>query len=192
MGKILHLVIVLLATNIIASCHPKACQTAEQQAADTSRSEATDRRPQADSLSNAQAARERIEAKIAFLQDIYAHVMYPPDINTHPAKDERYAHVLKAHLSDRLKSALASYDDGIDDGPATDADDQLALYLFRDEADYGADGPAIRYTYEGDDWYRVDINGTTTVMVRVEDAPKGSRHFVISGLVNKTYDIDIH
>lgn len=191
MKYLLRFVFALLALGFAASCQHSLPPAEKQRAADSLSRNGSDRPRRAGSLSSVQADSARIQAKKAFLQDFYTHVMYPHDLNTRPARAEKYANAFKKHLSRQVTDALASYDDGIDDAPSTDADNDLALYLFRDEADYGPEGPEINYTYEGNDWFKVDINGMTTVRVRVGESRKDKRHFIIIGLVNKIYDIDI-
>ena len=47
------------------------------------------------------------------------------------------------------------------------------------------------YTYLGDNWFEARISKQTTVRIRVESEPDDDESFVITGLVNKNYGINV-
>ena len=82
---------------------------------------------------------------------------------------------------------MSDYDDGIDDGGGASAPQ---MYLLGDQGD-DEGGPKITYKYLGDNWFKVDISGNITVKVRVESDPNDDENYIITGLVNKTYNINV-
>jgi hypothetical protein len=82
---------------------------------------------------------------------------------------------------------MSDYDDGIDDGGGASAPQ---MYLLGDQGDYEG-GPKITYKYLGDNWFKVDISGNITVKVRIESDPNDDENYIITGLVNKTYNINV-
>ena len=188
MRKLLIIFMAFVAMSMTFSCNSKEKQIREQQIADSLRKDSIFRQHQADSIANAKKEAELNDKKIEFLQGIYKNVIYTENVGPN-ATD--YAGKLVKHISPKVIKAMTDYDDGIDDGiQAGDASSDPCLYLLGDQGDYEG-GPKISYTYLGDNWFKVNISDHTTVKIRVESEPDDDESFVITGLVNKDYGINV-
>lgn len=174
----------LAAIGMTFSCNSKEKELRQQQIADSLRKDSILRQHQADSIAKAKEEAELNDKKIEFLQGIYKNVVYTEDIAPN-ATD--YAGKLLKHISPKVTKALTDYDDGMD---AEYAAPGPKLYLLGDEGDYEG-GPKITITYLSDNWFKVNISDHTTVKIRVESEPDDDESFVITGLVNKDYGINV-
>lgn len=184
MRKLLFIFIALATIGMTFSCNSKEKELRQQQIADSLRKDSILRQHQADSIAKAKEEAELNDKKIEFLQGIYKNVVYTGNIAPN-ATD--YAGKLLKHISPKVTKALTDYDDGMDaeyvaPGPK--------LYLLGDEGDYEG-GPKITITYLSDNWFKVNISDHTTVKIRVESEPDDDESFVITGLVNKEYGINV-
>lgn len=184
MRKLLFIFIALATIGMTFSCNSKEKELRQQQIADSLRKDSILRQHQADSIAKAKEEAELNDKKIEFLQGIYKNVVYSDNV-VQNATD--YAGKLRKHISPKVTKALTDYDDGMDaeyvaPGPK--------LYLLGDEGDYEG-GPKITITYLSDNWFKVNISDHTTVKIRVESEPDDDESFVITGLVNKGYGINV-
>lgn len=184
MRKLLFIFMALAAIGMTFSCNSKEKELRQQQIADSLRKDSILRQHQADSIAKAKEEAELNDKKIEFLQGIYKNVVYTEDIAPN-ATD--YAGKLLKHISPKVTKALTDYDDGMD---AEYAAPGPKLYLLGDEGDYEG-GPKITITYLSDNWFKVNISDHTTVKIRVESEPDDDESFVITGLVNKDYGINV-
>ena len=184
MRKLLFIFMALAAIGMTFSCNSKEKELRQQQIADSLRKDSILRQHQADSIAKAKEEAELNDKKIEFLQGIYKNVVYTDNVIQN-ATD--YAGKLLKHISPKVTKALTDYDDGMDaeyvaPGPK--------LYLLGDEGDYEG-GPKITITYLSDNWFKVNISDHTIVKIRVESEPDDDESFVITGLVNKDYGINV-
>ena len=184
MRKLLFILMALVAIGMTFSCNSKEKEIRQQQIADSLRKDSILRQHQADSIAKTKEEAELNDKKIEFLQGIYKNVIYTENIGPN-ATD--YAGKLLKHISPKVTKAMTDYDDGMD---AEYADPGPNLYLLGDEGDYEG-GPKIMITYLGDNWFKVNISDHTIVKIRVESEPDDDESFVITGLVNKDYAINV-
>lgn len=184
MRKLLFILMALAAIGMTFSCNSKEKELRQQQIADSLRKDSILRQHQADSIAKAKEEAELNDKKIEFLQGIYKNVIYTEDIAPN-ATD--YAGKLLKHISPKVTKAMTDYDDGMDAEYAAPGPN---LCLLGDEGDYEG-GPKITITYLGDNWFKVNISDHTTVKIRVESEPDDDESFVITGLVNKDYGINV-
>lgn len=183
MRKLLYFAMALVAISMTFSCNSKEKQIREQQIADSLKKDSIFRQHQADSIAKAKEEAELNDEKIEFLKSMYKNVVYPEDVG--PSSD--YAGKLVKHISPKVTKAMTDYDDGMD---AEYSAPGPKLYLLGDEGDYEG-GPKITITYLGDNWFKVNISDHTIVKIRVESEPDDDESFVITGLVNKDYGINV-
>lgn len=177
-------IVVIVAVGTTFSCNSKEKQLQEQQMADSLRRDSIHKQQQADSIAKAKEEAELNDKKIEFLKSVYKNVVYPQDIGPNTTD---YGSKLAKHISPKVAKAMTDYDDGMDAEYSTPGP---KLYLLGDEGDY--DGvPDITYTYLGDNWFEARIGKQTTVRIRVESEPDDDESFVITGLVNKNYGINV-
>lgn len=184
MRKLLFIFMALATISMTFSCNSKEKELRQQQIADSLRKESILRQHQADSIAKAKEEAELNDKKIDFLQGIYKNVVYSDNV-VQNATD--YAGKLLKHISPKVTKAMTDYDDGMD---AEYAAPGPKLYLLGDEGDYEG-GPKITITYLSDNWFKVNISDHTIVKIRVESEPDDDESFVITGLVNKDYDINV-
>ncbi|MFW5525857.1 MAG: hypothetical protein ACOCOW_02345 [Prevotella sp.] len=183
MRKLLLIFLALAAIGMTFSCNSKEKELRQQQIADSLRKDSILRQRQADSIAKAKEEAELNDEKIEFLKSMYKNVIYSGDVG--PSTD--YAGKLLKHISPKVTKAMTDYDDGMDaeyvaPGPK--------LYLLGDQGDYEG-GPKITIAYLGDNWFKVNISDHTTVKIRVESEPDDDESFVITGLVNKDFGINV-
>lgn len=189
MRKLLIIFMAFVAMSMTFSCNSKEKQIREQQIADSLKKDSIFRQHQADSIANKKKEAELNDEKIEFLKSMYKNVIYPEDAGLSSAY--AYAGKLVKHISPKVIKAMTDYDDGIDDGiQAGDASSVSCLYLLGDQGDC-EDSPKISYTYLGDNWFKVNISNHTIVKIRVESEPDDDESFMITGLINKDFDINV-
>ncbi len=186
MKKLLGLFLLLIAIGACMSCSSKADKIREQQIADSLRKDSIAKQQIADSIQKVKDEEKLNDDKIAFLKSFYKNVIYSVDDNLQSI--EGYTQKFKKHLSTKVFKALANYDDGMEDGVDPSSP---KVYLFGDEGDYGNEGPNLKFEYLKDYWFKVTINGEMIVKIRVESDNDDDENFIITGVKNPTYKLDI-
>lgn len=185
MKKLLGLCLLIIA-GVYISCGSKTDKIREQQIADSLRKDSIAKQQVADSLQKVKDEEKLNEDKIAFLESFYKNVIYSTDDNTQASIG--YGEKFKKHLSSKVSKGLAAYDDGMEDGVDPS---EPKIYLFGDEGDYGNEGPKLKIEYLKDCWFKVTINGERTIEIRVESDSEDDENFIVTGIKNPAYNLDI-
>ena len=183
MRKLLIIFMAFVAMSMTFSCNSKEKQIREQQIADSLKKDSIFRQHQADSIANVKKEAELNDEKIEFLQGIYKNVIYTENVGPNATDSGK----LLKHISPKVIKAMTDYDDGMD---AEYSAPGPKLYLLGDQGDYEG-GPKITITYLGDNWFKVNISNHTIVKIRVESEPDDAESFMITGLINKDYGINV-
>lgn len=183
MRKILGLCLLIVTAGACCSCGSKTDKAREQQIADSLRKDSID------SIQRVKDEEKLNEDKIAFLKSFYKNVIYPIDANEKTS--EGYEKKFSQHLSAKVFKALKDYDDGIEDGVVDSREQGPKVFVFGDEGDYGDEGPVLNFEYLSDCWFKVTINRETVVKIRVESDKDDNENFIITGIKNPSYDLDI-
>lgn len=186
MKKLLGLFLLLITVGACMSCSSKTDKIREQQIADSLRKDSIAKQQIADSIQKVKDEEKLNDDKIAFLKSFYKNAIYPTDDNVQSS--EGYMQKFKKHLSAKVYKGLAAYDDGMEDGSDPS---EPKVYLFGDEGDYGDEGPKLKFEYLKDCWFKVTINGGTTVKIKVESDSEDDENFIVTGVKNPSYNLDI-